>query len=309
MDGFNQSRVPGAGLLRLLAVCLTGFPAVIDALPEKPLVLSANGREIMSYNTAYLESPEKDAPWYGRSGFIHPVRSPSGIVVTDDFPVGHRHQHGIMFAWTSAIINGETVDFWNSHKKQGRVEHVETLKADDGEIRVRLRHVDLTAKPPATAILETWKLTAVPHATLNVFDLESVLETEESLKIGEYRYGGLCVRGAAKWAHDAVLLTSDGMGREDGNHSRTSWVAMSGKSDGKTAGIACLGHPSNFRAPQPVRLHPEFPYFSFAPVVLGDFTIKAGKPFVSRYRFVVFDGEPDAELLDRIWRVYAGGKS
>lgn len=309
MHKFGKALSSGGGFLPLVMICVVGFHSLSAAEGVAPLELSENGRKILTYNPGYQESPEKDAPWFGRSGFIHPVYSPSGVLVTDDFPEGHRHQHGIMFAWTNTIIDGQSVDFWNSHKKQGLVEHAETINADKSEILVKLRHMDLTAKTPKAVIRETWKLTVVPHPTLNIFDFESVMEVNETLHIGGYRYGGLCVRGSAKWAHNAEFITSEGKGRADGNHTRPTWIAMSGKIDGKSAGIACLGNPANFRAPQPVRVHEEFPYFGYAPVVLGDFTIEPKKPFLSRYRFVVFDGEPDPKVLERLWRSYAAEKN
>jgi hypothetical protein len=66
-----------------------------------------------------------------------------------------------------------------------------------------------------------------------------------------------------------------------------------------------LDAPANFRFPQPVRLHPWIPYFCYAPSVPDSFTIEPGKPYVSRYRFCVHDGKPDAQLLERLWRDYA----
>jgi hypothetical protein len=66
-----------------------------------------------------------------------------------------------------------------------------------------------------------------------------------------------------------------------------------------------LGHPDNFRSPQPVRLHPNMPYFSLVPQQLGEFAIEPGKPYVSRFRFVVTDGAPDAAFLEACYRAYA----
>ena len=46
-----------------------------------------------------------------------------------------------------------------------------------------------------------------------------------------------------------------------------------------------------------VRLHPSKPYFVFAPMVEEPFVIAPGKPFESRYRYVVYDGKvTDAEI-------------
>lgn len=67
-------------------------------------------------------------------------------------------------------------------------------------------------------------------------------------------------------------------------------------------GVAIFCSPNNFRAPQPVRLHPKKPYFCFAPMVLGPFAIAREKPLVSRYRFVVHSGPLDLELAGRVWR-------
>ena len=64
-------------------------------------------------------------------------------------------------------------------------------------------------------------------------------------------------------------------------------------------------HPSNFRAPQPMRLHPTEPFFCYAPQQGGDMEIKPGDTYISRYRFVVHDGPPDRADLERLWNDYA----
>jgi hypothetical protein len=87
--------------------------------------------------------------------------------------------------------------------------------------------------------------------------------------------------------------------------TRARWCHIGGEVDGKLAGTAILGHPDNFRAPQPMRIHPNEPFFCFAPSQLGEWQIEPGQPYVARYRFVVMDGEPDPALLDAYWAGYA----
>ena len=195
--------------------------------------------------------PQREAPWYGRSGFIHPAYTPRGRIVTDDFPKDHLHQHGIMFAWTSARIDDRAVDFWNSHKQQGRVEHVETVSATADSIVVDLQHVDDTTGEPRVALNERWKIIRVPHPSMNVFDLASTQTcvTAQPIVIEEYHYGAMCVRGSAAWSQDVSMLTSGGQRRVTGNHARAKWVAMSGYVGGETCGIAAMCHPHNFRGP------------------------------------------------------------
>jgi hypothetical protein len=74
---------------------------------------------------------------------------------------------------------------------------------------------------------------------------------------------------------------------------------------GHTSGVAILDHPANFRFPQPVRLHPEKPYFCFAPMALDSFRIEPGKPLVSRYRYFVHVGKPDATAINAVWDDFA----
>jgi hypothetical protein len=66
-----------------------------------------------------------------------------------------------------------------------------------------------------------------------------------------------------------------------------------------------MDYPQNFRYPQPVRIHPEEPYFVYAPMQLGEMRIEPGSPYTARYRYVTYDGEPDTELLNRLWNDYA----
>ena len=66
-----------------------------------------------------------------------------------------------------------------------------------------------------------------------------------------------------------------------------------------------MEHPDNFRFPQWVRLHPTMPYFVYAPMVEEPFDISPGKPYVSKFRYVTFDGEPDTKLFDEIWEDFS----
>jgi hypothetical protein len=57
-----------------------------------------------------------------------------------------------------------------------------------------------------------------------------------------------------------------------------------------------------------VRIHPDNPYFTFAPIRPEDggaFTIEPGAPYVSRFRIITTDGAVDAALLDRLWNDFA----
>lgn len=284
--------------------------SLVHADEVRQISLSNGDVVLMTYNAGFIPSPDPDTPWFGRSGFIHPVYTPKGRVVTDGFPLDHMHQHGLMFAWTSAVFEGTPVDFWNSNKEQGRVEHVRILHADADSINVRLQHVIDLGEKSLVVLNESWVLNRVPDASMNVFDLVSsqTCATDRPLEIQKYHYGAMCIRGPLNWNSGDVMITSEGQNQAEGNHSRPNWVAMFGEVNGEPCGIAAMSHPDNFRAPQPVRLHPKMPYFCFAPMVLGDFQLGPDKPYVSRFRFAAFDGKPEPKMLNALWQAFADGQ-
>ena len=285
------------------------------------LELQVAGKPAFAYQTDKDALPRPDIkPEYKRAGYLHPIYTPSGTVVSDDYPVQHVHHHGIWSPWTMTTFQGRTPDFWNMGKKTGTVEAVAVDWTWDGPVHggfvARHQFVDLSAATPVVALHETWEVTgynvavAVGGTPVQVFDLllTQVCATNDPLVLPKYHYGGLGFRGRGEWygKEKANFLTSDGeRDRVKANAKPMRWVHVSGAVDSGTAGLAVLGHPDNFRAPQPVRVHPNEPYVSFTPSEGGEFTIEPGKPYVARYRFVASDGVPNREKLDALWNGYA----
>lgn len=281
---------------------------------EGELVVRVRGEELLRYHLKLLPSPDSEHPEYGRSGFIHPLRTPQGTIVTDDFPPDHMHQHGVMFAWTDTTLAGRHVDFWNSFKKEGRVEHRRLLRTFSGPVvggfDVELAHVDLTSGKPVDALYETWSVRAYAATDPYLLEIESVQRAagQQPLVIRKYHYGGMAVRGNRQWYHaDAAgFLTSEGKERIEGNHSRPRWVDIFGPAEATPiAGITVLDSPDNFRFPQPVRLHPDKPYFSFSPQVEGALEIGPESTYRSRYLLVPHDGAVNLERTEAIWNSFA----
>ncbi len=311
-----------AGAERSYAIAVRQTPAapsVTASASGSDIAIAITGKPALTYVGGAGRLPSSDIkPAYQRGGYIHPVRTPSGRIVTDDYPADHRHQHGVMFAWTSAEFEGRKTDFWNMGNSLGRVETVDVRSTLEGPVYAgwiaRHRYVDLTSGAPRPALDEGWttrvySLGAGPQ-TLHVFDVDirQTPATATPLVLPEYHYGGMAVRGAGSFMgapDNEIVLTSDGKNRVAADGARARWVHISGQVDGAVAGIAMLGHPDNFRAPEPMRVHPVDPYVCFVPSRLGAWTITAERPHVARYRFVAADGPADSALLDRLWRDYA----
>jgi len=225
------------------------------------------------------------------------------------------HHHGIWFPWTKTVFEGRAPDFWNMGDNKGKVEFAAFGMNWSGQVHAGFeaehRFVDLTAPGPKVALNETWKVTAYNiGANYFVFDLVSTQRcaTSAPLQLPKYHYGGLGFRGNWSWngADKCFFLTSNGeTDRKKGNETRGNWCHISGEVDGEQTGVAILSHPDNFRSPQPMRLHPTEPFFCFAPSQEGDWSIEPGKPYISKYRFIVSDGAPDKRQIDALWNAYA----
>ena len=282
------------------------------------LVIKVRGQQVFSFvaEPAGLPSPDIK-PVFLRGGYIHPVYTPKGKIVTDDYPSDHYHHHGIWFAWTKAEFEGKHPDFWNVGDLTGRVDFEKVGETWSGPVYAGFnsfqKYVALTGATPKTALNEEWDVRVYNLGSKQepyfVFDIVATQEcaSESPLILDEYRYGGMGVRGNREWKDKSKVkfLTSEGKTRDDGNATRGRWCHIGGTVDGQPVGLAVLDHPSNFRAPVPLRIHPDDPYFNYAPSQMGRFQIDPGKKFVLRYRYVVSDGPPDPKLLDRLWNDYA----
>jgi hypothetical protein len=293
--------------------------------------LRVGERPVLTYQAAIAEPPPGIDAVYRRSGFIHPLQTPAGLVVTDDFAPDHAHQHGLFFAWVNTTFEGRHVDFWNQKDRTGRVSHLSPGKVFRntitggpvfGALRVEHLHDDLRAPGgPKPVVREEWIVVVYAIAEHFIVDFLSIQNAVDApLTIKKYHYGGLALRGNRHWFDPKVqgndapdpkrsgrseFLTSEGKHRGDGNHTRPRWVDLSGQVEGKFGGVAILDNTSNFRFPQPVRIHPNKPYFCFAPMVEGEFAIQKGRPYVSRYRLYIHDGPPDREAIENAWHDYA----
>jgi Methane oxygenase PmoA len=255
-----------------------------------------------------------------RAGYIHPLRTPAGLAVTDDYAEDHPHMHGLWSSWTSTTFRGHKVDFWNGYLNQGHVDLESMDGAWSGPVHAgliaNLAHTDITTDPAIRVLNEKWVVTvykthdgAAPYFLLDI-DSTQVTAGTDPLILDQYHYGGFGFRGAAEWTVGANVsyLTSEGQNRLAADGQNARWVAQFGNVGGQTGGYAALGHPSNLRAPQGLRVHPSNPYWAFVPVTPldgGRYTIEAGVPYRSRFRVVSFDGPANAELLNQIWNDFA----
>lgn len=281
--------------------------------------LRLGDRLVAAYRTEGVLPRPGVAEVFRRGGYLHPLLTPAGREVTDDYPSNHLHHHGVWTAWTKTRFQGRTPDFWNMGDREGRVEFVAVDAVWSGPVqggfRARHRYVDLSVNPPVAALEESWEvrlynLGAEWNRKVHLLELTITQRTitDAPLELPEYHYGGLGVRGNWAWNGAGACRWLTSAGHTDplrGNATRAQWCWLGGPLADGIAGVAILGAGDNFRAPEPVRLHPSEPFFCFAPSQGGAWAISPGRAHVARYRLVVANGEPDSALLHGLWDDFA----
>ena len=287
-------------------------------MDDMSLKLSCRSKKVLQYNHGFVVPPPGADGRYIRSGYIHPVWSPTGLLVTEDFPSDHLHHKGIWFPWTKTEFEGRHPDFWNLKGGTGTVRFAGFESTTNGPVyggfRVKHQHVDLTGEEPKVALEEVWDVKVWNLGSVRqgfLWDLCSVQRcaTASPLRLPEYRYGGLGFRGSVDWVDENLdLLTSEGRTRKDGHATRSRWCDMSGPigNDGGYAGMTIMTHPQNFRFPQHMRIWDKGgTFFCYSPSLGGDWSIEPGEDYVSQYRFYVHEGHRDTDSVEECWHDFA----
>lgn len=301
-------------------------PATAAAHPAPDRVTTSKKGDVVEFMTdgktafSYQAAARKDTPTdlnpkFLRGGYLHPLLTPAGKAVTDDYPADHLHHHGIWMAWSKTSVEGRTPDFWNMGQGKGKVDFLSLESTWSGVVEAGLiakhRYTDLTATSPLDILEETWTVRAyAARDTFRIIDLEASHTTLDgkTLELPIYHYGGLGIRGRGEWngKDNATFITSENLtDRQKANGQPARWISMTGNVEGGIATLSILSHPENFRSPQPVRIHPSEPFISFAPQTNEAMSIKPGETYKARYRLIVSDGKGDPELLEQLWQDYA----
>ena len=283
------------------------------------------GKEVLDYAYEPPPLPDGVSDIYTRDGFIHPLWSPKGEVLTRIQPSDHYHHYGIWNPWTRTESEGRKIDYWNLYEGQGTVRTKAVFSTISGPVlggfSALHEHIDLTALDPSgrkTMLNESWEVKAWntdPENKVWLIDFVSSMNpvTDSLFTIEAYRYQGFGFRATEKWDDkSAQLLTSAGKDKSTGNATRARWCDVNGVSDFGTSGILFMTHPHNYNFPEQLRIWPtgsnggkENVFFNFNPAQEQDWVLKPGREYVLRYRMMVYDGKISTDLAENYWDDFA----
>ena len=286
------------------------------------LLIAENGRQVIQYNYAVHYPPPGVDSIFKRSGFLHPLWSPSGNVLTRINPPDHHHHMGIWNPWTHVLFRGKEVDFWNIGDRKGTVRFSNFISRYTGNVfagfKALQQHIAFNIpaiSEETVAMNETWDVRVYNTAEkMWLIDFTSSLNcaTDSPVVLEEYRYGGVGFRAAEDWNNqNSRVLTSEGKTRKEADASTARWCMIDGDMKQGHSGILFMGYPTNYNFPEPMRVWPEDAnkrgdvFFSFSPTRNKDWPLSPGKDYVLKYRMLVYDGRIPAEQAERAWKNFA----
>lgn len=282
-------------------------PALRAVADTEGLLVFDSDRPVFYYQKATLSLGGN----WPRANYVHPLYGLDGEILTEDFPVDHRHHRGVFWAWHQVLIGDVAAgDPWICRDFVWDVTDVQASPADQA-ITVA---ADVTWKSPQYTdpkgamipIVREWtKITAFAATpTYRLIDFEiTLLALVEKVHIGgsddAKGYGGFSPRIKLS---DSIRFTGTDGNVEPQNTAVTAgnWINMAG--DGY--GIAILTHATN---PSPrgkfilrrQRSMQNAVYPGREPVAL-----ETTAPTVLRYRLVVHRGDLDDNQIDRLQSEY-----
>jgi len=255
------------------------------------LAVRDNGREVLVYRFGdQLKSGS--AQNQIRSSYIHPLYSPEGKNLTDDFPDDHLHHHGLFWTWPGIIADEKNTQTWmpadlrqffvrwvkrEIDKDVALLEIENAWKFDNGETVARetvsLRIHASDGKSRAIDVRLTLRAIKGPIVISGSGDPNKA-------------YGGFSFRGAP-FLKGAVITTNSGELKNDSDFEKYLWVDLSAEE----SGVAIFVSPD----------HPGFPTIwcirnSYAGFINPSWpgqnpvTLDPGNPASLAYRMYIHSG-------------------
>ncbi|MDR1859302.1 MAG: PmoA family protein [Bacteroidales bacterium] len=321
VSGEMQKGAVRSYVLRLLDSVAVVPAGVRVSRNDEAVTLMLDGKPLLRYQYREVLPPEGIDPLFRRSGFIHPLWSPAGDVLTRIQAPDHYHHYGLWGPWTKTHINGREVDFWNLNSGQGTVRFADFLSMTEGCVysgfSALQQHIDFGNKGADQIALNemlnirVWNL----DGQIRLLDYTSILNCPlaSGILLDAYRYGGgIGFRATEHWNRDnSITLTSEGLDRKQADGTRARWCVIEGELPGGRGGILFMSHPSNREFPEPMRVWPEDAnqrgdvYFEFTPIRHKEWRLQRGKNYSQRYRLLLYNGKLSKEDAERYWSEFA----
>jgi hypothetical protein len=261
----------------------------------------------------YQREPKSLDGTYVCNNYLHPLYSPAGDILTEEFPADHPYHRGVFWAWHQIFINDRSVgNLWVMQDITQDVTAYQT-RTDKKMARLDLSvdwHSSIRGSDSPFVREQTTILIHPLKEGLRKIDFQISLEgLVPGVSLGgaddEKGYGGFCVRMKlpADLAFRSVngAVTPQNLQIESG-----AWMDFSGsfgENSGKS-GLAILCHPSTPNYPAPWILRQRTSMQNIVFPGRDRIELPVNQPVVLRYRTVLYTGNGSDINFDQLQAEY-----
>jgi phosphoglycerate dehydrogenase-like enzyme len=239
----------------------------------------------------------------GKRPFLHPLRSKSGAILTENAPGHHPWQHGLYVGLND--VNG--IGFWTeglnaaSAKNDGSFAPealaAPVISGNSCAWTVRTRWL---APDGSLILIEEQRWTLAWRQDEWVLDLDWNLSAHADVRFGKSQYGGLFLRMPVTSANEPIALTSAGLALpKEADQKPADWVAVAIRHGDQHEGLVIEALPGNPIEPMPWRVDGQFG-IGPARCIAGEWKLGANQTTRERYRITPFAGKPTMEAVTNL---------
>jgi len=272
---------------------------------DQSITIKSNDREILTYQ---LQRPDNNKYPLDSACYFHPLRSPSGKILTDFANADHPHHRGIFLGWVE-MHGKKDADFWGWGQPApiaGRKivnRSVDESSSTDKSATFKVSNDWLAENEPILREQLEAHITTIQSA--NILDLTYTLTPDADLTLARWAFSGFCVRMPKQGK--LAITSPDGPAnlpapihtKPESDWPAARWYDFTLTfTDSTSAGLALLDHPKN--PPTLWHNHKDIRMINPAITAPSSLTIKANQPLILRYRVVAHDGPPDPKTLNQL---------
>ena len=261
----------------------------------------------------YQREPKSPDGTYVCNNYLHPLYSPAGDILTEEFPADHPYHRGVFWAWHQIFINDHSVG--NGWVMQDITQDVTGYRTRTDKKMARLDlsvnwHSSIRGSDNPFVREQTTILIHPLKEGLRKIDFQISLEgLVPGVSLGgaddEKGYGGFCVRmklpGDLTFRSVNGAVTPQNLQIESG-----AWMDFSGsfgENSGKS-GLAILCHPSTPNYPAPWILRQRTSMQNIVFPGRDRIELPVNQPVILRYRTVLYTGNGSDINFDQLQAEY-----